>query len=57
MTLIESGRLGGRLGDSITRPDGVAKVQGSFTFSGDRSADGLLWGATLRSPHQWARLV
>ncbi|MEO7371367.1 MAG: molybdopterin cofactor-binding domain-containing protein, partial [Ilumatobacteraceae bacterium] len=50
-------RLGGRLGDSPARPDGIAKVQGSFTFSGDLSADGFLWGATLRSPHPYARIV
>lgn len=47
----------GRLGDSPVRPDGVAKVQGSFAFSGDLSADGFLWGATLRSPHPYARIV
>ena len=47
----------GRLGDSPVRPDGVAKVQGSFAFSGDLSADGFLWGATLRSPHPSARIV
>ena len=47
----------GRLGDSPTRPDGVAKVQGTFSFSGDLSADGFLWGATLRSPHPYARIV
>jgi xanthine dehydrogenase D subunit len=49
--------LGGRLGDSATRPDGIEKVQGSFAFSGDLSADGFLWGATLRSPHPHARIV
>ena len=47
----------GRLGDSALRPDGIAKVQGSFEFSGDLSADGFLWGATLRSPHPYARIV
>jgi xanthine dehydrogenase D subunit len=47
----------GRLGDSPVRPDGVAKVQGTFQFSGDLSADGFLWGATLRSPHPYARIV
>lgn len=47
----------GRLGDSPVRPDGVAKVQGSFAFSGDLSADGFLWGATLRSPHPYARII
>ena len=49
--------LRGRLGDSIARPDGVPKVQGAFAFSGDLSADGFLWGATLRSPHPHARIV
>ena len=49
--------LRGRLGDSIGRPDGVAKVQGTFAFAGDLSADGFLWGATLRSPHPHARIV
>lgn len=48
---------GGRLGDSVIRPDGVAKTQGSYAFSGDLSADGCLWGATLRSPHPHARIV
>ena len=57
MTVTESRVLSGRLGDSITRPDGIAKVQGSFAFSGDLSADGFLWGATLRSPHPYARIV
>jgi len=49
--------LRGRLGDSIARPDGVPKAQGTFAFSGDLSADGFLWGATLRSPHPHARIV
>ncbi len=47
----------GRLGDSITRPDGGAKVQGTFAFSSDLGADNALWGATLRSPHPYARIV
>ncbi|MEO5900433.1 MAG: molybdopterin cofactor-binding domain-containing protein, partial [Ilumatobacteraceae bacterium] len=57
MTLTETRITTGRLGDSPTRPDGVAKVQGTFEFSGDLSADGFLWGATLRSPHPSARIV
>ncbi|CAB4898462.1 unannotated protein [freshwater metagenome] len=48
---------GGRLGDSVTRPDGTAKVQGSFQFSSDLHAENCLWGATLRSPHPYARIV
>lgn len=47
----------GALGTSPTRPDGIAKVQGSFEFSSDLQADGALWGATLRSPHPYARIV
>ncbi len=47
----------GALGTSPTRPDGVAKVQGTFEFSSDISADGCLFGATLRSPHSHARIV
>jgi xanthine dehydrogenase D subunit len=46
----------GTIGTSATRPDGIAKVQGSFEFSSDLSADGCLWGATLRSPHPYARI-
>ena len=56
-TITRTDAPAGRLGDSPVRPDGVAKVQGSFAFSGDLSADGFLWGATLRSPHPSARIV
>jgi xanthine dehydrogenase D subunit len=52
-----SGATGGRLGDSIVRPDGTAKVQGSFAFSSDLHAENCLWGATLRSPHPYARIL
>jgi xanthine dehydrogenase D subunit len=47
----------GVIGTSPTRPDGIAKVQGTFEFSSDLSAEGALWGATLRSPHPHARIV
>ena len=47
----------GALGTSPTRPDGIAKVQGTFEFASDVSADGCLFGATLRSPHPHARIV
>ena len=57
LTVTGTGILPGRLGDSSARPDGVAKVQGTFAFSGDLTADGFLWGATLRSPHPYARIV
>jgi xanthine dehydrogenase D subunit len=47
----------GTLGTNASRPDGVAKVQGGFAFSSDMWADNMLWGATLRSPHPYARIV
>ncbi len=61
MTITEAGSVraptrAGTIGTSSTRPDGTAKVQGSFEFSSDLSADGCLWGATLRSPHPYARI-
>lgn len=49
--------VAGRLGDSVARPDGIAKTQGRFEFAGDLRAEGMLWGATLRSPHPHARIV
>jgi len=59
MTLVDIGRRaqGGRIGDSPTRPDGRAKVDGTFRFASDLPMDGAAWGATLRSPHPYARLV
>ncbi len=47
----------GRIGDSPTRPDGIIKTQGAFAFSSDLPIDGAMWGATLRSPHPYARIV
>jgi xanthine dehydrogenase D subunit len=45
------------LGASALRPDGIAKVQGDFSFSSDLHAENMLWGATLRSPHPYARII
>ena len=42
---------------AISRPDGKAKVMGRYTFSSDLSMEGMLWGATLRSPHPSARIL
>ncbi|MEV0945728.1 molybdopterin cofactor-binding domain-containing protein [Rhodococcus sp. NPDC049939] len=47
----------GRVGDSPLRPDGTLKVKGEFAYSSDLSIDGMLWGATLRSPHPRARIL
>jgi CO/xanthine dehydrogenase Mo-binding subunit len=46
----------GRIGESVPRADGEAKVQGRFAYASDLHADGMLWGATLRSPHPSARV-
>jgi len=45
------------LGVNALRPDGAAKVQGTFDFTSDLHAENMLWGATLRSPHPHARIV
>ncbi|MDA3023109.1 MAG: xanthine dehydrogenase subunit D [Actinomycetota bacterium] len=54
--LITARRRGGRLGTDAERPDGAAKAAGAFPFSSDLGADGMLVGATLRSPHPYARI-
>ncbi|CNE81282.1 Xanthine dehydrogenase family protein [Mycobacterium tuberculosis] len=41
----------GGVGESPLRPDGTLKVAGEFAFASDLWMDGMLWGATLRSPH------
>jgi xanthine dehydrogenase D subunit len=46
----------GGIGDSATRPDGTLKVTGQFAYGSDLWMDGMLWGATLRSPHPFARI-
>jgi xanthine dehydrogenase D subunit len=46
-----------RVGESVRRPDGVAKVRGDFTYSSDLHAEGMLWGSTVRSPHPYGRIV
>jgi xanthine dehydrogenase D subunit len=46
----------GRIGESARRPDGSLKVKGEFAYSSDLWAEGMLWGATVRSPHPRARI-
>ncbi len=46
-----------RVGESVRRPDGAAKVRGDFVYSSDLHAEGMLWGATARSPHPYARIA
>ncbi|MCX6513781.1 MAG: xanthine dehydrogenase subunit D [Actinobacteria bacterium] len=57
MTAKTSTRSRDVLGTSALRPDGVAKVTGDFSFSSDMRAENMLWGATLRSPHPYARIT
>ena len=44
------------LGESVLRPDAPPKVRGEFEYSSDLWMDGMVWGATLRSPHPYARI-
>ena len=55
--LAPSVMVSGRVGENVQRPDGVLKVQGSFPYSSDLQVDGMLWGATVRSPHPYARIL
>ncbi|MGC0418050.1 xanthine dehydrogenase subunit D [Embleya sp. AB8] len=47
----------GGIGDSPLRPDGTLKVRGEYAYSSDLWAEDMLWGATLRSPHPYARIA
>ncbi|TCO56977.1 xanthine dehydrogenase family protein molybdopterin-binding subunit [Actinocrispum wychmicini] len=45
------------IGTSAQRPDGALKVRGEFAYSSDLWHEDMLWGATLRSPHPYARIT
>ena len=47
----------GGVGESPLRPDGVPKLRGEFAYAQDLTAEGMLWAATVRSPHPRARIV
>ena len=47
----------GGVGTAARRSDGIPKVKGEFAYSSDLDAEGMLWGATVRSPHARARIV
>ena len=49
--------MSARIGDSPRRVDGPPKVRGDFAYSSDLKAGGMLWGATVRSPHPYARIL
>ncbi len=58
MTAVQQGvKVRGGVGESVIRHDAVPKVRGEFAFSNDYQADGMLYGATLRSPHASARIL
>ena len=57
MTSTTQTRIRGGIGESVTRPDGIPKVRGDFAYASDLSAEGVLWGATHRSPHPHARIT
>jgi xanthine dehydrogenase D subunit len=48
--------VSGGVGESPRRPDGTLKVKGEFAYSSDLWSEGMLWGATVRSPHPRARI-
>jgi CO/xanthine dehydrogenase Mo-binding subunit len=45
------------VGTSTHRHDGADKTTGTFPYSNDLRVDGMLHGATLRSPHPHARIA
>lgn len=57
MTTDTTTTVRGGIGTNVRRPDGEPKVRGNFAYASDLHADGMLWGATLRSPHAHARLL
>ena len=46
----------GRVGERARRVDGLPKVIGRFAYGTDLAVEGMLHGATLRSPHPSARI-
>ncbi|HEV2140090.1 MAG TPA: xanthine dehydrogenase subunit D [Candidatus Dormibacteraeota bacterium] len=49
--------MSGRVGEPVRRPDASLKTRGDFPYSSDLQVEGMLWGATVRSPHPYARIV
>ncbi len=45
------------IGQSPARPDGVPKASGGARYADDFTLPGMLWGATVRSPHPRARVA
>jgi xanthine dehydrogenase D subunit len=47
----------GHVGARLPRSDGPAKVAGKFLYSSDLHAEGMLYGATVRSPYASALIL
>ena len=45
------------VGTRPVRPDGIDKVMGRAQFGGDAVMPGMIYAATVRSPHAHARIV
>src|SRR4051812_7771056 len=52
----ERAHRSGHVGARLSRSDGPAKVAGEFLYSSDLAVEGMLFGATVRSPHAAARI-
>ncbi len=50
-------KVRGGVGESPLRVDGIPKVTGNFAYASDLHHEGMLWAATLRSPHAKARIT
>ena len=50
MTIAAKPRLRGVVGESAPRADAPPKVKGEFLYGSDLAREGMLYGATLRSP-------
>jgi xanthine dehydrogenase D subunit len=46
----------GKIGEESARIDGIPKVTGEYEYASDLWMDGMLHGATLRSPHPHAEI-
>ncbi len=49
-------RFRGVVGESATRVDGRPKVVGEYVYASDLTAENMLFGITVRSPHPSARI-
>ncbi len=56
-TRTRTASIRGGVGESAARSDGIPKVDGTYIYSSDLHMDGMLFGATLRSPHPAAKIA